>query len=275
MKPLLVLTLVGVSCAWAQNNSGLNARELFYTPVPEANPSTPATPANPSAKTVENAKKQPAKKNPPAASNDHKLVAAASAPVPLGLRYSVLKRDSSNVFREVDPDTTFHSGDRIRVQVSANTSGYLYVVTQGSSGQWSLLFPSPEVSGGSNLIQKGETRVVPSASQGQWYFNDQAGTEKLFVVLTRQPEPDLDKLIYSVGGQKNDTPGEARTLLAKATISDQTINRLRSQVAARDLVFEKVDADPGTGTIEKAAYVVNPSRAPDARLVVDVALRHQ
>lgn len=272
MKPLLVLMLVGVSSAWAQSTPALKARELFYTPVPDASPSTPATPT---AKTPEPPKKAPAKKNPPATSNDHKLVAATSSPVPLGLRYSVLKRDSSNVFREVDPDTTFHSGDRIRVQVSTNTTGYLYVVTQGSSGQWSLLFPSAEVAGGNNLIQKGETRVVPSASQGQWYFNDQAGTEKLFVVLTRQPEADLDKLIYSVGGQKDNSPGESRTLMAKATISDQTINRLRQQIAARDLIFEKVDSDPGTGKVENAAYVINPSKAPDARLVVDVALKHQ
>jgi hypothetical protein len=193
--------------------------------------------------------------------------------MPLGLRYSVLKRDAANAFREVDADTTFQSGDRIRVQVSANTSGYLYVVTQGSSGQWSLLFPSAEVAGGSNLIQKGETRVVPSPSQGQWYFNDQAGTEKLFVVLTRQPEPDLDKLIYSVGGGGN-APAE-RSIVAKATISDQTIQHLRGEVSARDLVFEKSDSDPVTGGKEAAAYVVNTSSAPDARLIVDVALKHK
>ena len=75
--------------------------------------------------------------------------------------------------------------------MDANTSGYLYVVMQGSSGTWKLLFPSAEVAGGSNLVRKGESRQIPSGDKGQFVFDEQAGNEKLFIVLTRQPEPDL------------------------------------------------------------------------------------
>ena len=154
--------------------------------------------------------------------------------------------------------------DRIRLHVDANSSGYLYVVMQGSSGTWKLLFPSAEVAGGSNLVHKGESRQIPSGDRGQFVFDEQAGSEKLFIVLTRQPEPDLDKLIYSMGG----TPGaKDRSLVPQASVSDNVVSKLRTQ--SRDLVFEKVDAS------ENAAYVVNPSTAPDARLVVDVALKHK
>jgi hypothetical protein len=193
--------------------------------------------------------------------------------VPLGLRYAVLKRDASGQYQEVDPDTNFRSGDRIRLHVDANTSGYLYVVMQGSSGTWKLLFPSAEVAGGSNLVRKGESRQIPSGDRGQFVFDEQAGNEKLFIVLTRQPEPDLDKLIYSMGGK----PGDAkdRSLVAQASVGDNVVSRLRSQVASRDLVFEKVDSPSADGKLENAAYVVNPSTAPDARLVVDVALKHK
>ena len=93
---------------------------------------------------------------------------------------------------------------------------------QGSSGTWKLLFPSAEVAGGSNLVHKGESRQIPPGDRGQFVFDEQAGNEKLFIVLTRQPEP-----------------------------------------------FEKVDSS------ENAAYVVNPSKSPDARLVVDIALKHK
>ncbi len=186
----------------------------------------------------------------------------------------MLKRDDTGKFQEVNADANFHSGDRIRVQVETNSSGFLYVVSQGSSGAWKLLFPSAEVAGGSNLIQQGDKRMLPSAGEtGWWRFTEQAGVEKLFVVLTRQPEPDLDKLIYSMGAPQNDV-GASRTLLAQASVGDDVIARLRQQVSARDLVFEKVDTDTGSGKVEKAAYVVNPSAAPDSRLVVDVALKH-
>jgi hypothetical protein len=173
-------------------------------------------------------------------------------------------------YREVDPDTTFRSGDRIRLEVKANTTGYLYVVMQGSSGTWSLLFPSPEVAGGSNRVQSGESRQIPSGDRGQFVFDEHAGAEKVFLVLTRQPEPDLDKLIYSMSGAS----ASGRTLVAQASVRDDVVTRMRDQMATRDLVFEKVDS-AANGKVENAAYVVNPSTRPDARLVVDVALKHR
>ena len=168
---------------------------------------------------------------------------------PLGMRYSVLKRNAAGEYQEVDADTVFHSGDRIRLEAQANSTGYLYVVAQGSSGNWQVLFPSREVSNGSNQVHRGETRLVPGGNQGQFVFDEQAGTEKLFFVLSRQPEPSLDKLIYSMGGQT--APADPtvvkpaaesnRVLMAQATVSDDVIARIRSQMQARDLIFEKVD----------------------------------
>jgi len=205
------------------------------------------------------------------------------------MRYSVLKRNAAGEYQEVDADTVFHSGDRIRLEAQANSTGYLYVVAQGSSGNWQVLFPSREVSNGSNQVHRGETRLVPGGNQGQFVFDEQAGTEKLFFVLSRQPEQSLDKLIYSMGGQT--APADPtvvkpaaesnRVLMAQATVSDDVIARIRSQMQARDLIFEKVDNEKVVSQngapvkIETAAYVVNRSSAPDARLVVDLKLKHQ
>jgi hypothetical protein len=197
--------------------------------------------------------------------------------VPLGLRYSVLKREGSGKFVEVDPDSTFRSGDRIRLNVDTNTPGYLYVVMQGSSGNWRLLFPSSDVEGGSNRIEKGASQQIPAGDKGQFMFDEQSGTEKLFLVLSRKPEADLDKLIYSITGGASSAD---RTLVAKATVGDDVVNRLREEVKSRDLVFEKIDemsiqTNGSEVKTEKATYVVNPSRTDDARLVVDVALKHK
>jgi hypothetical protein len=295
----VVTMAMAVVAALGQSTASLRARELFYTPPPDASavakPAATAAPAPapPAPKTV--AKKTPAKQAPNQTSNP-----AADAPVqavstkppaagPLGIRYSVLKRNAAGVYQEVDVDSTFHSGDRIRLEAQANTTGYLYVVAQGSSGAWQVLFPSREVAGGSNQVNRGETRLVPGGNAGQFVFDEQAGTEKLFFVLSRQPEASLDKLIYAVGRQGSapaaPTAAEpARVMMAQATVSDDVISRLRDQMAARDLIFEKVDnekvaAAQGAGNgqvkMETAAYVVNPSTAPDARLVVDVKLKHQ
>lgn len=263
MKPLLVAMIL-TSVAWAQDD-GLKARELFYSPPPDATPQ-PAKKSLPARTPVGRQTTQPARTVP----------AVNIANVPLGLRYTVLKRDDSGKFVEVDPDSTFRSGDRIRLSVDTNTPGYLYVVMQGSSGNWRLLFPSPDVEGGSNRIEKGASQQIPPGDTGQFVFDQQAGTEKLFLVLSRKPESDLDKLIYSITGGASSAD---RTLMAKATVSDDVVNRLRQEVKSRDLVFEKVDemsiqTNGNEVKTEKATYVVNPSRTDDARLVVDVALKH-
>ncbi len=297
MKPLLLLALTAAA-AWGQGTASLRARELFYTPPPDTSAvkpaATPAPTPAPTPKVV--AKKTPAKTPAPVQPSSPvptEAVVDKPASGPLGMRYSVLKRNASGEYQEVDADTVFRSGDRIRLEAQANSTGYLYVVAQGSSGNWQVLFPSREVSNGSNQVHRGETRLVPGGNQGQFVFDEQPGTEKLFFVLSRQPEQSLDKLIYSMGGQSAPadptvvTPAAEpnRVLMAQASVSDDVIARIRGQMQSRDLIFEKVDNEKvvsqnGTPAgapvkIETAAYVVNRSSAPDARLVVDLKLKHQ
>src|SRR5437762_2841889 len=136
----------------------LTARELFYAapqapapPKPTAAPKAPpkaVTRVNPPPpKTVEVARAEP---QPPSQTKDPVVkVAAQTAPLPasgappLGLRYTILKMNSDNSTTDVAPDMVFHSGDRIRFSVESNAPGYLYIVNQGSSGNWKPMFPSP------------------------------------------------------------------------------------------------------------------------------------
>jgi hypothetical protein len=195
---------------------------------------------------------------------------------PLGLRYAVLKRESGSTFREVDPETKFRTGDSIRLHVTPSTSGYLYVVQQGASGIWTLLFPRPDVKEGSNYVEKGQMLAVPN-EKAMWTFDAHAGEEKLFIVLARQPESDLDKLIYSIGANGAPDPGAGK-LVAQAKVRDDVVNKLRNQMLSRDLVFEKVDETTSDSTgvkAENAAYVVSRNTAPDAQLVKDLTLSHQ
>jgi hypothetical protein len=265
MKPLVLIAAL-TSILTAQD-AGLKARELFYTPPPDTSQAQP--------KAVK--KVLPAR--PPVVRQGNPTTAPVVnvTNVPLGLRYSVMKRDGSGKFAEVDQDLMFRSGDRIRLNVDTNTAGYLYVVMQGSSGNWRLLFPAADVEGGNNRIEKGTSQQIPPGDKGHFVFDQQSGTEKLFLVLSRKPEADLDKLIYSITGASNASAD--RTLIAGARIGGDVVDRLRDEVKSRDLVFEKIDemsVTPSTGEVkgEKATYVVNPSRSDDARLVVDVALKH-
>lgn len=288
---------------WAQQQPAMNARELFYSPPPAAQHAGTRS-SRASRSTTHRAKPAPTPASPisetaSSTATTHDAGSGAGVPVvmanyssqvPLGLRYSVSKRDSDGQYREVDPDTVFHSGDKIRLNVEANDSAYLYIVMKGSSGKWLPLFPSRQISGGNNRIEKGRQYQIPSEAEGRFTFDEKAGEEKLFLVLSRKPDEDFEKLVYAISSGNSGTPAKQtvpagtdagngsqplKVIMADNTINDDMISRIRSQFVSRDLVFEKVDdATPGPKK-EAAMYVVNPDRSPDARLVVDLKLKHQ
>lgn len=272
-----------LSIAWCQQKPKLTPRELFYSapPAPAAAPAKrPPAPRPPRNRPAPPREPLAADSRTPASAGRAKeptLVPVASKTYsPLGLRYSLLKIDRGTGV-EVSTDEVFRAGDRIRLSVEANDTGYLYVVTRGSSGIWKVLFPSAEVEGGSNVVERGRRYEIPSGYT--FTFDEQPGAEKLFIVLSRRPEPDLEKLIYSLGQPRpaEDTrPEQApKVLLAQSTnaIDDALVGKFRTY--ARDLIIEKVDAASPGPRAEKATYAVNTTGAGDSRVVADVTLQHK
>ena len=277
------MVLAACALLWGQSDGqkALTARELFYAAVQQ-----PAAP-----KTVKPVKKKQAGRTaqarPPApppvsrtaASRPDYVPAAYVEHKPLGLRYTILKLAGQQMV-EVPADTVFHAGDRIQVSVEANEAGYLYIVQQGSSGTWKTMFPSPEIEGGDNRVEAGKTYVMPPKSR--FIFDEQPGVEKLFLVLSRQPEPDLDEMIYHLRDRKKPTAtepppsvgGQSVMVASIGPIGNAMVDRMRN-LYSRDLVIEKVDEDTPGPRKETAVYVVNPAGSPDARVVADIRLNHQ
>jgi hypothetical protein len=289
---LMVPFVLASGSASAQTDKKLSAREIFYSPPVETSQGKKSAvqqiKKSKEKKPVETAKSKmpPAKSSsssiPPGRADATETIPVSYSPaeaVPLGLRYSILKKESSGSI-EVDPDTVFRSGDRIRLRVDVNTAGYLYIINRGTSGNWNPLFPSAKIANGDNRVHKETQYEIPPGYV--FTFDEQPGTERLFIVFSRQPVTDLEDLIYSLtGGQKQETsprPDDGKILLAQADIQDKTIERLRN-IYSRDLIIEKVDETkeppPSAPAQEKAVYIVNPSRSADSRLVADITLIHK
>lgn len=302
IKEILTTGLMfNLSMAWAQGPSQLTARELFYT-APAAKTTVAAKPeGKPVATTVKPPTKAPkteiAKTNPskparpvadrpvdppPELPGGARLTnAAVSAGVPLGVRYSILKYADEDAV-EVDPELVFRSGDKIKLRLQVNDTAYLYVVMQGSSGAWRVMFPSAEVDSGSNKVVPGRLYDIPGHTR--MVFDEQPGSEKIFIVLSRKPETEIDKLIYELESEgrkaEQPKPTQSKSLMASAALSNSLVEQVRNGITARDLVFEKVDDSkpaPKNAAVSKetAVYVVNASRAAESRLVADIQLKHR
>ncbi|MGA2195759.1 MAG: DUF4384 domain-containing protein [Bryobacteraceae bacterium] len=280
----------------------LTARELFYSAASQPAPAaqTPPKPppkkatAAPAQKATGNQPRQPVMTPPhivvgrlPLDGSPIQPVSTApsTAPAPatgtaLGLKYTILRR-SGNDMVEVPPDTVFHAGDRIQFSVQTNGPGYLYIVGQGSSGTWKPMFPSSEVEDGNNHVDGWHAYTMPPKSR--MVFDEQTGVEKIFIVFSREPETDLENMIYSLQGDKphpaTQDGSKPKQLVQKAglNIDDSTVGRLRSTYS-RDLIIERVDDKTPADKSDKqenAVYVVNPSGSSSSRVVADLKLVHQ
>ncbi len=274
----------------------MTARELFYTAAqspPAVKPpevAHKATKSPPRVVVAERTKTEPPAVPHPGSAlpGGAKLITVSaglptSAPppatgTPLGLKYSLLKL-SGGEWQEVPTDSMFHSGDRIRFRVETNGPGYLYIIAQGSSGTWQPMFPSAEKDGGSNRVEGFHSYIMPPKTR--FAFDEQAGTEKVFLIFTREKQADLENMILSLQGGKAkpaSSPAvvpEAAPPVLRASIDDEMVGRLRTTYA-RDLIVEAVEPDtPGGEKKESAVYVVNPTGSADSKLVADLLLVHK
>ncbi len=81
------------------------------------------------------------------------------------------------------PTHVFNAGDTIRVRVTSQYDGYLYVMDQGTSGQFSTVFPSL-AAGSDNQVRRGQSYLIPSTEDGWFEVSGPAGFDVLYFLLS-------------------------------------------------------------------------------------------
>lgn len=147
----------------------------------------------------------------------------------------------------------FQSGDGIRLHLRCSRSVLAYIVLVGSSGRKSILYP-PADSAEDNKLEAGKEYIVPP--RGLIKFDENAGTERLFVVLSNKPL-NLDQQLSTTD----------------ATIDDTALNGTPQQVGdygvmSNDDFYKLGEKSPGNGLV----FITN--RNPDRPTVVSLVLKH-
>ena len=122
---------------------------------------------------------------------------------PIGLGYTLFMRDGMGDAVRIDPSREFRTGEAIRLNMEANTDGYLYVFHTENDGTPTLIFPDYRLNDGDNSIEAHVPYEVPSPFETnpsfRWFtFSDPPAIEKLYIVITREPIPGIpigDKLV--------------------------------------------------------------------------------
>jgi len=232
-------------------------------PGQAAPPTAAAPPAQLAANTAAAAKPAPVKDTGAKSMfyQDAEASASGAAPsaAPTGLRYRLTQAATGGGETDVDPaKAVFKSGDRVRFAFESNIDGYLYVVQEGSSGRWTVLFPSPEINNGRNAIRHSEEYLVPP--DGWFAFDANPGTEQVFVFLSKEPMSEL--------------PGFDKPVTRRESLNASVVESLQNSIRSRDLTFER-DTRPQAqgGKIIQASYVVNRAELGKA-VSVSITLNH-
>lgn len=122
---------------------------------------------------------------------------AASGPAQaIGLGYTLFMRDAMGRSVRVEPGREFHNGDRVRISLEPNVDGYVYVFHTENDGPAEMIYPDVRLDGGENWIEAHVPLEIPSSEETderlRWFaFYGDAGIERLFVVVTREPLPSV------------------------------------------------------------------------------------
>lgn len=299
-KSLLVAPIALASLVAAQEDSGLSARALYYLKATQgAKASSPSegTKAVKTAKTVKDVAENPPSRTPTTTPTTN-ITNASFRPVShvLGLRYTVHLVDAvSGKSTPVSSDRTFKSGECIALELESNEAGFIYIMQQGSSGNWSPLLPSSVMPEESNRIEARKSMRLPS--QHCFKFDNNAGTERMFVVLARNEEAlhDLNQAVRKSSAAQKSTPQQtpapaaetAKPMLVAANNLNQQVEVMRADLRSRDLSIQRVAQPVSADEPAHSVYVVNVAQTTEAknvkpgdirsgnRVVTEITLKHQ
>jgi len=153
-----------------------------------------------------------------------------------------------------DDKYAFRAGDQFRLQFTPVRSGYFYIVEKGSSGNYAMLFPRPELAGGESWMSRrqwGREVLVPS--KGWFVIDARPGVETLYVCSAKRPILPLERLMT----MQTATPKDFEEALQK-TRETQPSDTINTKAYELGWVILKSTSDWGR-----------------AVLVGDVTLRHE
>jgi hypothetical protein len=93
-----------------------------------------------------------------------------------------LERMVGSGWRAMPPGFVFDQDDRVRFRFKASFDGYLYVMNQGTSGSYTMLFPREET-GRQNNIRAGVECLIP-ATQAWFRISGPAGHDIVYWMMS-------------------------------------------------------------------------------------------
>lgn len=188
----------------------------------------------------------------------------------LTLQWRWLERGDNNVQREVDPNQVFRNGDQLKLAVTTNQNGYLYVIHRMDNGDGKLVFPDPRSNDGRNEVTKNREYTVPSfcpsfedPNDCWWEMAPPSGRENFIVVFSRDQFEKLPERV-TLKDDEYEYPTIAGALIEDLLSSSR---QKKIEVTGRLTI-------PGKPPARFATRLQNTNREDNEELIARIQLKH-
>lgn len=183
----------------------------------------------------------------------------------LTLQWHLLKRGDSNTQKEVNAGKRFETDDQLKLAVTVNQSGYLYIVNRPAGKDAVLLFPDIRINHGDNQVVKDKEYVIPAYCPGYddpndcWFtITPPAGKETMLVIFSRDKITTLPNKI--------DKPN--------SVVSRSVVDELIASSQQRVKQVTGNLAIPGKKAVRYATRVQNTNPKDNEELIATIELSH-
>jgi len=162
----------------------------------------------------------------------------------LSIDFALVKSDASGFTAMADGDRLrdgvqrSEEGDRFGIMFATDESVYVYIVNVDATGWAQTLFPYPDVPGYGNPVAAGSQVLLPN--EQLYGLDDARGIETVFVLVSREPNKQLEAALEPLRGMERNMSIGARGSQARVTVPT---------VGQRGLV----GIEPGASRTEAAA----------------------
>ena len=189
----------------------------------------------------------------------------------LTVQYRVLMKKADGTAGESSAATLFHPGDQLRLGVTANQDGYLYVIYQKENEDGMVMFPDSRVNNGENYVGKNREFILPPVNcplpnpNDCWYKVTNDPTREFFIVVFSRDQ--IVDLPNKAGGNE-----VVKSALATGVLKKEVIDSYVKSARMQDYKLYSRPARATSPTGRYALWVTNTNRSDNEEVIVRVPL---
>lgn len=190
----------------------------------------------------------------------------------LTVQYRVLIKRTDGSEGESSLASVFHTGDRLRLGVTANQDGFLYVVYQKEGEDGQIMFPDSRVNHGENYVTNNEEFILPPINcplpdpDQCWYqVTDDPTQEYFIIVFSRDQITDLP----NSAGRPSDA---IKKVLVSGVVKKDIIEDYIRSARVQDYKIYGRPRRSNTPASRYAVWITNTNRQDNEEIILRVPL---